>query len=186
MDLLQHPNLYLASQAMQCLLHATDEEIFPWHDPPLPPDGRSVKQGPDALVWRRMYELTRWGGVVGRQQQRWEGRAPAPCGALLHPARPAQCWCSGPLATVMTCWRPCTCPPACRSLIPSLLKHQNPDTFPGSGLLALRLLAFTSSWLRYHFTPVRHGQAGRMGACTGHVPSRIKSICHLPARQAGL
>ncbi len=39
------------------------------------------------------------------------------------------------------------------SFIPALLRHQ-PDTFPGSSMLALRLLAFFTSWLRYHFTPV--------------------------------
>ncbi|GFH12739.1 uncharacterized protein HaLaN_08482, partial [Haematococcus lacustris] len=60
---------------------------------------RSPQQGPDAAVWRHMFNLSS------------------------------------------------------SQLIPSLLKHQGPDTFPGSGHLALRLLAFFLSWLRYHFTP---------------------------------
>lgn len=46
-------------------------------------------------------------------------------------------------------------------LLPNLLRHQNPDTFPASGLLALRLLAFFASWLRYHFAP---GRVLRMSA----------------------
>lgn len=42
MNLLHHTNLYLASQAMQCLLHITDEELYPWHDTQLLSDGRCV------------------------------------------------------------------------------------------------------------------------------------------------
>ena len=37
--------------------------------------------------------------------------------------------------------------------IAAILRHQ-PETFPGSSMLVLRLLAFYTSWLRYHFTPV--------------------------------
>ncbi|KAG2483192.1 hypothetical protein HYH03_017927 [Edaphochlamys debaryana] len=56
---LAHPNPYLCSQAMSALMHITDEDLlFPWHDPPETPDGRGPRQGPYALVWRRMYELS--------------------------------------------------------------------------------------------------------------------------------
>lgn len=44
----------------------------------------------------------------------------------------------------------------CRTpLISFLFKHHAPDTFPGSGLMALKIIAFLASWLRYHFTQVR-------------------------------
>ena len=42
-------------------------------------------------------------------------------------------------------------------LIPNLLRLQ-PDVFPGSAMMALRLLAFFTSWLRFHFTPVSVGR----------------------------
>ncbi|KAG1668888.1 hypothetical protein FOA52_016057 [Chlamydomonas sp. UWO 241] len=96
--LIAHPNLHVASQAMSALLDITHEEMYPWHDPPITSDGRGPKDGPDRVVWHRMYELSR------------------------------------------------------SPLIPNLLLHQ-PDTFPGSSLLSLRLLAFYMSWLRCHFTP---------------------------------
>jgi hypothetical protein len=79
-------------------MHA--EALYPWHDPPVTADGRGPKEGPDKIVWLKMFELSR------------------------------------------------------SPFIASLLKHQ-PETFPGSSMLALRLLAFYTSWLRYHFTPVR-------------------------------
>jgi len=100
-ELVGHPNLHVASQALSTLLNITDETLFPWHSPPGYEEG---KRGPgndeDRLMWRRMFELSR------------------------------------------------------SSFIASLLRHQ-PDTFPGSSMLVLRLLAFYTSWLRYHFTPNR-------------------------------
>lgn len=43
----------------QVLLHITDEEMFPWHEPPQPEGGLSIKEGPDGKVWRAMYEAAR-------------------------------------------------------------------------------------------------------------------------------
>ncbi|GFR45643.1 hypothetical protein Agub_g7052, partial [Astrephomene gubernaculifera] len=64
---LSHPNPYLASQAMSALLHLTDEEaVFPWHDPPAAADGRGPREGPYALVWRRMYDLSRGGLLISQ------------------------------------------------------------------------------------------------------------------------
>lgn len=52
---LVHPNAYLASQALSCLLHVTDEDaVFPWHDPPQAPGGRGPRAGPYAAAWRGM------------------------------------------------------------------------------------------------------------------------------------
>ncbi|GIL77546.1 hypothetical protein Vretimale_2922 [Volvox reticuliferus] len=56
---LAHPNAYLASQAMSSLMHITDETLlFPWHEPPLAPDGGGPRLGTYALVFQRMFELT--------------------------------------------------------------------------------------------------------------------------------
>lgn len=57
--LLAHQNLHVASQALTSLLAITREELYPWHEPPLTSDGRGPKQGPDRLLWWRMYELSR-------------------------------------------------------------------------------------------------------------------------------
>ena len=60
-SLLEHPILQVVSQALNILLLITDEELFPWHDPPLLPDGTGPKegQGPDALAWAAMHQLSK-------------------------------------------------------------------------------------------------------------------------------
>ena len=60
LDLIGHPNLHVASQALSTLLNLTDEGLYPWHSPPGAVEG---KRGPgndeDRLMWRRMIELSR-------------------------------------------------------------------------------------------------------------------------------
>jgi hypothetical protein len=64
-ELVGHPNLHVASQALSTLLNITDETLFPWHSPPGYEEG---KRGPgndeDRLMWRRMFELSRCGKVI--------------------------------------------------------------------------------------------------------------------------
>jgi len=57
-DLLGHSNLYIASQAMQCFQIITDEEMYPWHEPPRQEGAVAAE---DLLVWRRMFEVTQAG-----------------------------------------------------------------------------------------------------------------------------
>ena len=57
--------------------------------------------------------------------------------------------------------------------IAAILRHQ-PETFPGSSMLVLRLLAFYTSWLRYHFTPVNGQQMGIQSKAPTAVPLPLR------------
>lgn len=46
-------------QAFEVFVTIQQEELYPWHDPPAVPGGRSVADGPDARVWAAMFSLSR-------------------------------------------------------------------------------------------------------------------------------
>jgi hypothetical protein len=133
------PLLRASSAAASCHsspLAPQDEGLFPWHDPPVPSDARPMRDGPDARVWRAMYALGARSPLIPRLLRYGPGPAPArapPAAPVADSeAQPAAGAAQGATGAAQGASR----------------------EFPGSGFLALRLLAFFFSWLRYHFTPV--------------------------------